>query len=149
MKTESSVLFAYSPPHQTPKHVVAKEIKKVIHTAYSFGINDITVFNLGDKFDFVPSCKVIEKDEQVPTEGLHVLLEPERALENIDYSTLPNFKHPDNCTYVIWSDYGTTPFMDFKDNKIVTIPMATEAPLWASITLGVVLYDRWVKNGCS
>ena len=143
----AKVIFAYERPNGITDLQAAKMLKVAYHTCLSFGITDFTVLTK-EKFNLLFPFPV--NDNFKFDDDNYVILEPERALEGRNGSTLQVYDHPEECTYVIWADYGTSPFDKFKNCDIVSIPtIENTCPLWAQVALGITLYDRFIKNGCS
>lgn len=60
-------------------------------------------------------------------------------------SSLKHYHHPESAVYVVGGDYGTLEVPPGADCVEVEYP-GTEMELWATVVLGLVLYDRSVKG---
>jgi hypothetical protein len=146
----SRVLVYWQRAHWMNGAEVGKSIKKYLQTAQSYGV-DLEVVDGDGSIDgsglqvsaLVSKCCTLDKQR------LHVILEPLSSFPADKQSLvtdLRDFVHPADCTYVIWSEHGTTPFEDFGDYQAVCIPsVPNTSPLWSHVALGILLYDRWVK----
>jgi hypothetical protein len=125
---------------------VCKEVKRFFHTAISFGATlevidaDGSLKKTGNKFSFL-THKTLRA--AVKESNNFVLLEPVES--NPGSIPLRIYEHKEDATYVIWSEYGTTPYKLFPKSDRVSIPTLSAHPLWAVVATGVVLYDRMIK----
>lgn len=126
---------------------VLKNLKKYHHTCLSFDV-DFEIVNADGSFpeSFKSSFKIYnELESALKDDELYILLEPENKQLEVP-NLLPTYEHPQECTYVIWSEFGTIPFDKFKNKQYLAIPTKENTcPLWSHTALSIVLYDRWNK----
>ena len=90
----------------------------------------------------------IETAEEI--EGHLVVLAPSNGYEIIGEVALPDYEHPENCTYLFGSDHEhlTSKFMGERlADTSVYIPTETHDNMYSFVAGAITLYDRYIKYG--
>lgn len=108
---------------------------------------------------FKQTCKVfdcvfvkIDSIREIDTDREIIIFHPKKNNNEdwIKIENLKDFDHPDNAYYVFGSDYGSITYDIQKNNpeikdKVRFVRIESYNPLHASISCGIVLYDRFMK----
>lgn len=157
----NKIIMCWEKPHWMNYASMAKELKKYLNTAMSFGILEENIFIIDLDNSIKESQMVLDiaysftyyssLEEIINENDLYILLEPESIIpQNDSFSYLKDYTHKDDSTYIIWSEYGNIPFDNFSNKENVAISIVDgSSSLWSHVALGIVLYDRWIKRGCN
>jgi len=114
---------------------IAKNFRKAeidikIKYEYYTGLEEIENKYKGSSFIYMESKPVLEKNQ-------------------VKFTWLEEFVHPDNAIYVVGSDYNKfvlTDYVNDYQNKTWVSIKTIRKYLWSYMAMGIVLYDRLIKG---